>query len=245
MHKCINCQMDRYGPFSLLIWFKWTSMTNGNVAQRSFVYCFPYFWPALHCNVRGWFLRRKLFVWTLSARAFTLQNMEPMHQKILCKPLRLLLILHCGLFSRGIDNKVRGVYFVIASSHNSWQIDPYWVKSAGTLRLLCCVAPAVADLEAGGVPYTIFLPDPKVSVGFTTIAAFYSQLWPNKTDPNQELAHRQNFSSGCNDCRTAALQVLSKERERDAGCERFSCTRWSFCEAGSPFSGHSLKRGAS
>ena len=92
MLKCINCQMDRYGPFSLLIWFKWTSMTNGNVAQRSFVYCFPYFWPALHCNVRGWFLRRKLFVWTLSARAFTLQNMEPMHQKILCKPLRLLLL---------------------------------------------------------------------------------------------------------------------------------------------------------
>ena len=69
------------------------------------------------------------------------------------------------------------------------------------------------DLEAGRVPYTIFLPDPKVSVGFTTIAAFYSQLWPNKTDPNQELAHRQNFSSGCNGCRTAALQVLSKERE--------------------------------
>ena len=38
-------------------------------------------------------------------------------------PLQTLKIaatfIYCGLFSRGIDKKVRGVYFVIASSHNS------------------------------------------------------------------------------------------------------------------------------
>ena len=99
MQKCINCQMDDYGPFfskkffaKKLIWFKWTSMTIGNLALRSFVYCYPIFGRPYIATWGGWFLRRKLFVWTFSARAFTLQNMEPMHQKILYKPLRLLLL---------------------------------------------------------------------------------------------------------------------------------------------------------
>ena len=94
------------------------------------------------------------------------------------------------------------------------------------------------DLEAGRVPYTIFLPDPKVSVGFTTIGcllkpAVSKQDRPKpkacsgkdcqRCDKTQTLLCKKQHCSELWLCRrisicSAALQVLLKvtaERERE------------------------------
>ena len=145
------------------------------------------------------------------------------------------------------------------------------------------------DLEAGGrVPYTIFLPDPKVSVGFTTIGRLLKPAVTKQDRPKPKACSGKDcqrcdklssdapflranttsdifHSEGCwpisKQKRPEMLQQAAEHQRKKLhlqcsssgfteGAQRctprtVSCSRRSFCEAVSPFSGHSLKRGAS
>ena len=105
------------------------------------------------------------------------------------------------------------------------------------------------------MPYTIFLPDLKVSVGFTTIGRLLKPTVTKQDRPKPKGCSGKDWqrcdktflllvSTWLHQQAASAVQLFRfyRRREKDA---RFSCSRRSFCEAVSPFSGHSLKRGAS
>ena len=93
-------------------------------------------------------------------------------------------------------------------------------SAAGTLLLLCCVAP-VADLEAGGVPYTIFLPDLKVSVGFTTIGRLLKPAVTKQDRPKPKACSGKDWQRYGKTC--CSKQASSKK-------EHLQCSSSGFIE---------------
>ena len=79
------------------------------------------------------------------------------------------------------------------------------------------------DLEAGRVPYTIFLPDPKVSVGFTTIGRLLKPAVSKQDRPKPKACSGKD----CQRCDKTQTLLCKKQH-----CsELWLCRRISICSA--------------